>query len=307
MKISIFIAAIVYLFSSLLHADELNLMPYPQSVNIEEGNFVFSKNITLEMSGNNSPQLTTALTRFFQRVTLQTGIHVHAKKSSASATKFIINIKNPSVVDNRFLVTDESYGLIIDPQKISLTANTDIGALRGLETLLQLIGIQKKKIILPLVNIKDSPRFKWRGLLLDCSRHFFSVETIKRQLDAMAAAKYNVFHWHLTDDQGWRIESKKFPKLQQLASGGEYYTQDDIRNIVNYARQLGIQVLPEIDMPGHASALAIAYPELMSAPGPYQTELRWGVHKPTLNPANEKVYEFIDQLMIEVVDLFPFE
>jgi hexosaminidase len=179
--------------------------------------------------------------------------------------------------------------------------------LRGFETLLQLIGEQRQKIHLPLVAIQDSPRFKWRGLLLDTSRHFFSVNTIKRQIDAMAAAKYNIFHWHLTDDQGWRFESRKYPKLHQLASDGEYYRREQIREVVRYARERGIQVLPEIDMPGHASAIAVAYPQLMSAPGPFAMEYRWGVHKPLLNPANEKVYEFIDGLVEEVVELFPFE
>jgi hexosaminidase len=123
----------------------------------------------------------------------------------------------------------------------------------------------------------------------------------------MAAAKYNIFHWHLTDDQGWRFESKKYPKLHKLASDGDYYTRAQIREVVSYARVRGIQVLPEIDVPGHASAIAVAYPELMSAPGPYEMEYRWGVLKPLLNPANEKVYEFVDGLVTEVAELFPFE
>src|SRR5690606_2809463 len=148
--------------------------------------------------------------------------------------------------------------------------------------------------------------FPWRGALIDASRHFFSIQTLKRQIDAMAAAKLNVFHWHLTDDQGWRMESKTFPLLQQKASGGKYYTQQEIRELVDYAWQRGIHVLPEIDMPGHVSALALAYPELMSAPGPYQAEERWGVHKPTLNPANREVYIFVEKLFTEVAALFPF-
>src|SRR5690606_7545386 len=126
---------------------------------------------------------------------------------------------------------------------------------------------QAGQLIIPQLNINDAPRFRWRGVLLDSSRHFLPVETLKRQLDAMAAAKFNIFHWHLTDDQGWRFESKAYPKLHQLASDGEYYSRQQMRDIVNYANQRGIHVLPEIDLPGHASAIALVYPELMSAPG----------------------------------------
>lgn len=308
MKSSLLVVAIMCFISSLAFADELNLMPYPQSLSVQQGTFALNKNFTFAISGDNSVELNLALDRFIKRIKLQTGLSIHPKRvaSLADAT-FAINISSWVKPASSFLDIDEQYDLAINSQQITLNANSSIGALRGLETLLQLVGIQHKKINLPLVTVNDYPRFKWRGLLLDCSRHFFSVNTIKRQLDAMAAAKYNVFHWHLTDDQGWRIESKKFPKLQQLASFGEYYTQEDIRTVVSYAQHLGIQVLPEIDMPGHSSALAIAYPELMSAPGSYQQELRWGVHKPTLNPADEKTYEFIDQLIAELTELFPFE
>src|SRR5690606_29320449 len=202
--------------------------------------------------------------------------------------------------------TDESYQLRINAEQIHLHAETTLGALHALETLLQLPVPWGDAHAYPLVSITDSPRFPWRGALIDVSRHFLSIATLKRQIDAMAAAKLNVFHWHLTDDQGWRMESKTFPLLQQKASGGKYYTQQEIRELVDYAWQRGIYVLPEIDMPGHVSALALAYPELMSAPGPYQAEERWGVHKPTLNPANKEVYIFVEKLFTEVAALFPF-
>jgi N-acetyl-beta-hexosaminidase len=205
----------------------------------------------------------------------------------------------------------EAYRLTIGTDRIHLQARTYQGVNHGLETLLQLLTTAAdtdggRKITLPQLTIEDSPRFRWRGLMLDSVRNFLSVDTIKRQLDGMAAAKLNIFHWHLTDDQGWRLESRHYPKLHKQASDGLYYTRDEIRDIVAYAMERGIQVVPEIDMPGHTSAIGVAYPELMSAPGPYAMEDRWGVHTPLLNPANEDVYVFADKIFAEVAELFPF-
>jgi len=209
-------------------------------------------------------------------------------------------------------INREFYRLHIGAGKVQLSAHSDLGLLHGLNTLSQYIGIDKGDAtagyqLLPAVKIADYPRFRWRGLMLDSVRHFFSVDTIKRQLDGIAAAKLNVFHWHLTDDQGWRLQSKAYPRLHQTAAGGNFYTWDQVRDIVAYAAERGIVVVPEIDMPGHASAIAVAYPELMSAPGPYQPEDRWGVHKPLLNPANPAVYTFAQEIFREVAALFPFE
>ena len=159
-----------------------------------------------------------------------------------------------------------------------------------METLLQLMQNGAENTSIPWVTIEDSPRFPWRGLLLDSARHFLPIPDIKRQIDGMAAAKLNVLHWHLTDDQGWRFSSKRYPKLTQLASDGLFYTPEQMREIVRYAAERGIRVVPEIDMPGHASAIAVAYPELMSAPGPYAMERHWGVLKPVLDPTKEATY-----------------
>ena len=145
----------------------------------------------------------------------------------------------------------------------------------------------------------------WRGLLLDSARHFIPLPDIKRQIDGMAAAKLNVLHWHLTDDQGWRFTSKRYPKLTQLASDGLFYTPEQMREIVRYAAERGIRVVPEIDMPGHASAIAVAYPELMSAPGPYAMERHWGVLKPVLDPTKEATYTFADAMVSELAAIFP--
>ncbi|MGV8834843.1 beta-N-acetylhexosaminidase [Cellvibrio sp.] len=281
-------------------------MPYPQTVERQQGQLVLSETVNFAIEGKKSSATNHLVKELRERIQRQTGQTLRLKKTVVSKAQLIIRVEDVQLLSNYIADWDESYQLNITAAKIELTAKQLVGAQRGLETLLQLIGTDQK-ISLPVVSISDHPRFKWRGLLLDTSRHFFSVTTIKRQIDAMAAAKYNIFHWHLTDDQGWRLESKKYPKLHKLASDGEYYTRKQIRDVVAYARARGIQVLPEIDMPGHASAIAVAYPELMSAPGPYAMEYRWGVHKPTLNPANEKVYEFADAIIAEVTELFPFE
>lgn len=286
--------------------EQLLLMPYPQKVERQQGQLLLGETINFAVEGKKSAATNMLVKELSKRIQQQAGQMLRLKKTAVNKAQLVIRVEDTQPISNHIADWDESYQLNITAAKIELTAKQLMGAQRGLETLLQLIGTESK-IVLPVVSISDHPRFKWRGLLLDTSRHFFSIATIKRQIDAMAAAKYNIFHWHLTDDQGWRFESKKYPKLHKLASDGEYYTRKQIRDVVAYARERGIQVLPEIDMPGHASAIAVAYPELMSAPGPYTMEYRWGVHKPTLNPANESVYKFADAIITEVTALFPFE
>jgi len=170
-----------------------------------------------------------------------------------------------------------------------------------------LVNLDGQSFGVPSVKIEDSPRFRWRGLLIDVSRHWEPTEVIKRNLDAMAAVKMNVLHWHLSDDQGFRVESRVFPKLHQLGSEGQYYTQDQVREIVAYARDRGIRVIPEFDMPGHTTALLVAYPELASAPGPYKIERSWGVFAPCMDPTRKKTYAFLDSFIGEMAALFPDE
>ena len=204
---------------------------------------------------------------------------------------------------------DESYRLEISSGKIIINATSDLGALHALETLLQMLQNNSTSFYFPTAVIEDSPRFSWRGLMIDAARHFQPVEVIKRNLDAMAAVKMNVFHWHLVDDQGWRIEMKKSPKLSQLASDGEFYTQEEIKNIVKYADERGILVVPEIDVPGHASAILTAYPEIGSQKKDdkitYSIERNAGVFRPTLDPSNPKTYQLLSDIFDEVCPLFP--
>ncbi len=199
---------------------------------------------------------------------------------------------------------DESYRLTITEEGIRLQAATDIGALRGLETFLQLLTLDESGVTIPEVAIFDEPRFPWRGLMIDSSRHFMPVEVIKRNLDGMAAVKLNVLHWHLVDDQGFRVECLAFPKLHELGSDGDYYTRTQIREVIDYAADRGIRVVPEFDLPGHGTAWLTAYPELSSAPGPYEIERSWGIFDPTINPTIEKTYEFLDPFFAEMAELF---
>jgi hexosaminidase len=200
---------------------------------------------------------------------------------------------------------DESYSLEVSDRQAVLKAPTTVGVLRGLETFLQLIDSDRDGYFVPAVQIQDRPRFPWRGLLIDVARHFQPMEVLKRNLDAMAAVKLNVLHWHLTEDQGFRIESKKFPRLHQLGSDGLFYTQDQAREIIAYARERGIRVVPEFDIPGHATSWLVAYPELGSARGPYTIERKSGIFEPVLDPTREEVYKFLDKFLGEMAALFP--
>jgi hexosaminidase len=170
---------------------------------------------------------------------------------------------------------------------------------------LQLVEVMPQGFAAPAVRIADQPRFSWRGLMIDSGRHFMPMEVLKRNLDGMEAVKMNVFHWHLSENQGFRVESKKFPKLHELGSDGLYYTQGEIRELIAYARDRGIRVVPEFDVPGHSTAWLVGYPELASGKGPYEIERRWGIFDPAFDPANEKTYKFLNEFFGEMAKLFP--
>lgn len=284
-------------------AGDLPLMPWPAHVERPQaqGALVLNNQLTLNVSGDD---LGDAASRWRERIARQTGWTLQPQLAPAKAPTInvVIAKKVPAIPRPD---SDESYQLKVSAEGVTLRANTRFGALRGMETLLQLIQNGAENTAIPYVTIDDAPRFPWRGLLLDSARHFMPLDAIKRQIDGMAAAKLNVFHWHLTDDQGWRFASTRYPKLQQQASDGLFYTQAQMKEIVRYATDRGIRVVPEIDMPGHASAIAVAYPELMSAPGPYQMERHWGVLKPVLDPSKEATYAFAEAMIGELAAIFP--
>ena len=202
---------------------------------------------------------------------------------------------------------DESYQLSVTPQGARLTAATDLGAMHGLETILQLATNEHGACVLPAVTISDTPRFRWRGFMVDVSRHFEPVSVMKRTLDGMVAAKLNVFHWHLSDDQAFRSESKKFPKLTELGSDGQFYTQDEMREVVAYARARGIRVVPEFDMPGHSTSWILAYPGLSPEAHITQLPIVYGTPTAVLDPTLESTYKFINTLVEEMGKIFPDE
>ena len=200
---------------------------------------------------------------------------------------------------------DESYSLEVTPAGAKLAAPTPLGTLHGLQTFVQLVDVSSDSLAAPAVTIQDRPRFPWRGLMIDSARHFTPLDVIRRNLDGMEALKLDVFHWHLSDNQGFRVESKSFPKLQELGSAGLYYTQVEIRDVIAYARDRGIRVVPEFDMPGHSTSWFVGYPELASAPGPYEIERRWGVFDAAMDPTKESTYKFLDRFIEEMAKLFP--
>jgi hexosaminidase len=285
----------------------LRLMPMPAQISVGEGKLVLDAGFRVALTGYQEPRIQKAVDRFLQRLQQQTGIPLSDEILSDEArATFTINCRAAGEAIQSFKA-DESYNLETTLQKARLSASSPIGILRGLETFLQLVDLDDESFGIPVVKIDDRPRFVWRGLLIDVSRHWEPIEVVKRNLDAMAALKLNVLHWHLSDDQGFRVESRIFPKLQGMGSDGKYFTQDQIRDVVAYARDRGIRVVPEFDMPGHTTAWFVGHPELASAPGPYQIERSWGVFDPCMDPTRKEVYRFLDLFIGEMAKLFPDE
>ncbi|NHN24818.1 family 20 glycosylhydrolase [Flavobacterium jejuense] len=290
-------------------------MPWPQNITLNEGSFTLSSSFKVTISGIVNPRIFVGTTNFLRRLDGRTGMffsqgYIKDINEDPSAQLQINSLKKGVVGINQ----DESYKIEITSNKITIDATTDIGVLHALETLLQLLQNNGDSFYFPNVIISDFPAFTWRGLMIDVARHFQPVDVIKRNIDAMAAVKLNVFHWHLVDDQGWRIELKNKKKLTELASDGNYYTQEEIKNIVEYADQRGILIVPEIDVPGHATAILTAYPEIGSKylkepneqkQSQYKIERNSGIFRPTLDPSNPETYKFLSEVFDEVCPLFP--
>ncbi|MBL4643223.1 MAG: family 20 glycosylhydrolase [Flavobacteriaceae bacterium] len=294
-------------FSQHQLSKTLDLMPWPKEISENSEKFLITVDFTIQINYGNETKVTHAATKFLRRLSNRTGVFFKNGFPSKNNKISSLQISFSNVVAP-ILGVDESYTLDVKNKQILLNATTDIGAIRGLETLLQLVKNRKHTTYFAGVSITDAPRFLWRGLMIDVARHFMPVEVIKRNLDAMAAVKMNVFHWHLTDDQGFRVESKVYPKLHQLGSDGLYYTQAQIKDVVKYATRLGIRVIPEFDVPGHASAILAAYPALGSKEGyEYSIERNAGVFDPTLDPTNDETYVFLKNLFTEIAPLFPDE
>ena len=325
-------------------AKQISIIPVPVSVKESSGTFTLPKNVVIE--AGSQPQLQQTVAFLKQRLSVPTGADVTVINSATSPSiSLVLNRTTDAQIGQ------EGYRLSVTPKKITISANEPEGLFYGVQTLVQLFPpeiesaslVKDVKWEAPTVEITDYPRFGWRGLMFDVSRHFFTKEEVKQFIDQMVRYKFNVLHWHLTDDEGWRIQIKSFPKLTDVGAWrvkkvgyfgtfappaadeprnyGGFYTQDDIKEVVQYAKDRFVNILPEIDVPGHSLAAVVSYPELSCTPEANTYRVRSGEeimdwskgHPPialvdnTLCPANEKVYDFLDKVLTELTSLFPFD
>lgn len=319
----------------------ISIIPEPVQMSQKTGLFQLPNTINISASENKEVQFAASLLK--KKLSTATGYMV--KLSSNAATANIQLVLNTTANNT---LGKEGYQLSVTPESIIIKANEPAGLFYGVQTLLQLLPkeIESKQLVkniswsAPCVEITDYPRFGWRGLMLDVSRHFFTKDEVKQFIDEMAAYKFNLFHWHLTDDEGWRIEIKSLPKLTEVGAWnvkrvgrfgeftnikkdeprnyGGFYTQEEIKEVVQYAKDHFVDVLPEIDVPGHSLAAIAAYPELAcsgglknNGVGSGESIKDWGTHTALVDdnlcPANENVYTFLDKVITEVAQLFPFE
>lgn len=332
MKKHVFILGICFLLLSIISCKRQNapntysVIPYPNSLVQEDGTFVFNKKtkmICTSSLDSASQEVVRNFSALLNNVAgLKTECIVDEEKSDKNIVFFDLDTS----------IADEGYSLDIDPSKIIIKASSAAGFYYAVQSLKQLLpiavygdkeSVSVEKWEVPCAHIDDAPRFSYRGMHLDVARHFFSVDEVKRYIDLLAMHKLNVFHWHLTDDQGWRIEIKKYPKLTEIGSirkhtmveknfdqydntpYGGYYTQDQIRDIVNYAKERFITIIPEVDLPGHMVAALASYPSLGCTGGPYEVQGVWGVHPDVLCAGKEETYEFVTDVLSEVIELFP--
>ncbi len=285
-----------------------NLMPQPSSLTATSGSFVLTPKFIAAASKFDDLRLDAAIGRAMQQIRQKSGVPFLTKTESAAAgatgAQLVIEVQGAGE-KIQSIDEDEAYSLSVTPTGARIEAATVVGAMHGLETLVQLVQPSGSDYVLPLVSIHDSPRFRWRGLMIDCGRHFEPMDVLKRSIDGMAAVKLNVFHWHLTEDQGFRIESKLYPRLTSIGSNGLYYTQQDAKDLVAYAHARGIRVVPEFEMPGHSTAWQVAYPALASGTPPPAVRTEFGIAPFALDPTREETYQFIARFLGEMATLFP--
>jgi hexosaminidase len=305
MRPLLIVSGVFFLLASFAAAQtqrQLNVMPMPSMVQFGTGELPIDRSFSIAVTGFQDVALEHGVERFAAELSRQTGMLLKGKPSGSANPSLLIHAEHGRDAVER-LGEDESYELVINPSGAKLTAPNPLGVLHGLQTFLQLVETGANGFTVSAVTIKDQPRFAWRGLLIDVGRHFIPLDVLKRNLDGMAAVKMNVLHLHLSDDQGFRVESKRFPKLQELGSDGLYYTQDEIRDLVSYAHDRGIRVLPEFDTPGHSGSWFVGYPELASNPGPFKVDPE--TPDSVTDPTREDTYKFLDKFIGEMAKLFP--
>lgn len=298
-----------------------DVIPLPQSIVMVKGkSFILNSNTTIFCSSKDDLMQKNAYFLSCYIADL-TGLKLKVSDIKPKKGNYIELLLN-----NKNIKGEEAYTININNKNIKISGFTSAGVFYGVQTLrksLPICNATNNPIVLPAAEIKDAPRFKYRGMMLDCSRHFFSIDFIKKFIDLIALHNMNTFHWHLNDDQGWRIEIKKYPKLVEIGSVrtgtvmgrnsdvddsikyGGYYTQEQCREIVEYARQRHITVIPEIDMPGHMKAALASYPNLGCTGGPYKVGHNWGVYYDVLCIGNEDTFKFVEGVLDEVIDIFP--
>lgn len=297
---------------------DYQVVPLPQSVALQKGEpFVLKEGVSVACAAGDETMQRNAqfLADYISDIT---GI-------KAQTTTGKIKGKGIRLVLDKKIKGDEAYTLTVDNKNgVTIAASTPRGVFYGIQTLRKSLPAERAaEVELPAVKIADAPAFEYRGMMLDCARHYFPMSFVKKFIDLLALHNMNRFHWHITEDQGWRIEIKKYPKLTEIGSKrkstvigsnsvlqdsieyGGFYTQDEAREIVEYARQRYITVIPEIDMPGHMLAALAAYPELGCTGGPYEVGTRWGIYRDVLCIGNEQVYKFCEDVLSEIMDIFP--
>jgi hexosaminidase len=301
------IAALWLGISLSLQVSAQSLMPKPQTIQIHSGKYSLNSS-SIAVTGSSDPLILKAVKRAEKRMNALTSLPAGPKKLAIQ-----VQLKSD--------LKKEAYTLVVDAKGVRLSAGSVRGAMEGLETMTQLVDNKS----IPFVNIVDEPRFEWRGLMIDVARHFIPLDVVKRNVDAMAAAKLNILHLHLSDDEGFRIESKKYPKLHELGSEGQYFTQTQMKDLVAYCADRGIDVYPEFDLPGHSQSFFAGYPELASEKREYKPGPRFKIEAggkamsmmaimqmmntaptPTIDPTKEGTYTFLDGLLTEMKTIFPF-
>ncbi len=290
---------------------QMNIIPQPQKLVPLDGNFILSSQTKI-YSQKECDNVKEYLKEF---IFSKAGIKLSDNDKPDETNSVSLELSELNQIGKN----PEGYYLLITPDKISIKANTNNGLFYGVQTLIQIIYNQKMtsdltELLIPSAEITDYPKFKWRGLNLDCCRHFMTKDFIKRYIDLLALQKMNVLHWHLTEDQGWRIEIKKYPELTKIGAYrkyddgtvyGGYYTQEDIKEIVHYASERFITVVPEIEMPGHSTAAIATYPNLSCTGGTFEVGTLWGIYNDIYCAGNEETFKFIESVLTEVIELFP--
>lgn len=296
---------------------ESTVIPQPLKREVREGIFTLSPKTTIIVT-EESRRLGSFLAQYIEK---ETGFRLSIRSSSQKEKQGGVIVL---LIDaTKRSLGCEGYCLEILNERVRISAPSSTGLFYGCQTLLQLLPATQERgktpndsLIIPQVVIEDRPRYLWRGVHLDVGRHFYQREFIKKFLDLLAYHKMNIFHWHLTEDQGWRIEIKRYPRLMDISAWrakrngepyGGFYTHEDIREIVRYARERSITIVPEIEMPGHSQAALAAYPELSCTGGPFHTWTEWGISREVFCPGNDATFEFLENVLSEVIELFPGE